>query len=1051
MTTDLSPWYEARRYMVEALTADLMGSPSNDVIHEDPLEAFIVGVLHPAADHADLDAEAPADLEDATESDNVGSADPGIALARRKRPSSMGLTFAVTSSTTQLLVEIDAARYVAQDAEAAPPSEAPDRTLHRRGGHDSRPWAREAIHESVTIDITGGVQSILVAPGLELRVVTRPLRHDSRSMTLALVNSTPTSGTDRNAGECWFQPQLAVSTEGGRFADRRPHNGRHLDDDEKSSDLLYRDQQNLATGHACSVTWAEGPSVARLTTTFFPEHDLPLAKADRADLPTLAMPTLGANDDRTLLHELVDSYEQWVNSLGTREVDGDDHAETAARHVVEARRAIDRMRAGIALLDSDPDAARAFRIMNLAMQTQRSRQDMIRTGEQVPSDKSHSWRPFQLAFILVNLVGTADADSPERKLADLLWFPTGGGKTEAYLGLIAFTILLRRLRGLPGEGGGVAVIMRYTLRLLTIQQTERAAGLICALEEWRRHNLPSSAPISIGVWLGQGATPNNVSDAATALRRTDNAEDAGEGDPRIILRCPWCGTDLPSKAYDADKRKDKLTISCVGPTCEFRDGLPVHVVDTDVYRERPSLVVATVDKFAMMTWNADAGKLFSTDGTYAPPDLIVQDELHLISGPLGSLVGLYETVVEHLATGAAGPKLVASTATIRRASEQVLAVFDRETRQFPPPGIDAGDSYFAVDASPEEKGTRKYVGVMAPGTSHATLLIRTYAALLQAGATMEAAPEVRDAYWTLLGYFNSLRVLGAAYIQAIDDVPDRIGVVANSLGTAPRTIAVPREMTSRKKSSEIPQELRFLGTSYPSDDSPAVVLATNMISVGVDVDRLGLMAVMGQPQTTAEYIQATSRVGRQVPGLVVTMFNAARSRDLSHFESFTSYHRALYKHVEATGATPFAPRAIDRGLHGVLVALARHTIDGSSADTSAAVPVDSGKLDDVVDVILRRVGNVSPEARRDVQQALDDLIDAWTAGVETNDVRKYAGWFGAEHALCVPADGKNRGGDSDDAFPVRDAPWQTLTSLRNVDRESKLYLASNPRRNRGDD
>ncbi|GEL94640.1 hypothetical protein CCO02nite_12980 [Cellulomonas composti] len=711
-----------------------------------------------------------------------------------------------------------------------------------------------------------------------------------------------------------------------------------------------------------------------------------------------------------------------------------------------------RMRRGIEHLDRDPLCARAFRVMNAAMHDQRARQVMIHTKADRPNDDEHAWRPFQMAFILLNLEGLTDAESPDRELADVLWFPTGGGKTEAYLGLIALTLSLRRLRGRPGAGGGVGVLMRYTLRLLTLQQFERASTLICALEKWRRAELPTAAPISIGLWLGQGATPNDVKTAAAVLRRSSGElGETDEGNPRQLLRCPWCGADLPAKCYDADTRRDVLVVRCSDELCEFRSGLPVHLVDSDVYRERPSLVIGTVDKFAMLPWQKNAGRLFSVDGEFDTPDLVIQDELHLISGPLGTLVGLYETAVDLLATGAARPKLVASTATIRRAAAQVHAVFDRTASQFPPPGIDATDSFFAVDSEPHERGTRRYVGVMAPNASAATLMIRTYAALLQAGAAIRD-DEVKDAYWTLLGYFNSLRVLGAAFIQAIDDVRDRIMVVARQTGAEPRLVVEPRELTSRKKSTEIPIELDALATSYPDPASPDMVLATNMISVGVDVDRLGLMVVMGQPQTTAEYIQATSRVGRRHPGLVVTLYNAARSRDLSHYESFTSYHRALYRQVEATGATPFAPRALDRGLHGVLTAIARHTVPGAEADSAAEVPARASQLDAVRDAILARARSVAPESEASVSAALDDLSEAWEYAAADSAIRKYAGWRDPRGALLVPAGGNPWEADEPslvDAFPVGDPPWPTLTSLRNVDRESALYLARARRRNSG--
>ena len=431
----------------------------------------------------------------------------------------------------------------------------------------------------------------------------------------------------------------------------------------------------------------------------------------------------------------------------------------------------------------------------------------------------------------------------------------------------------------------------------------------------------------------------------------------------------------------------------------------------------------------------------------------MQDELHLISGPLGSLVGLYETAIDELSKeqgSGARPKLVASTATIRRAAEQVHAVFARSARQFPPPGIDASDSFFAVDAPATVKGTRQYVGLMAPSASHATLLVRTYAAALQAAKDLDVPEDVRDAYWTMLGYFNSLRVLGAAYIQSIDDVRDRIKVVARRNGNEARTTGDPRELTSRKKSSEIPQELDILQTPCSDPNSPDIVLATNMISVGVDMDRLGMMAVMGQPQTTSEYIQATSRVGRSRPGLVFTMYNASRSRDLSHYESFTSYHRALYRQVEATSATPFAPRALDRGLHGVLVVLARHLIPGAAEDRSVDVPVGSQKLHELIEVIVARAEKIDPDSIVGVREALEDLVAEWKRSVDDSVVLQYPRWpmQGSEvKGLITPAGSSGidtaTGQPLADIFPPATPPWPTLMSLRNVDRESTLKIIPN--------
>jgi hypothetical protein len=440
----------------------------------------------------------------------------------------------------------------------------------------------------------------------------------------------------------------------------------------------------------------------------------------------------------------------------------------------------------------------------------------------------------------------------------------------------------------------------------------------------------------------------------------------------------------------------------------------------------------------MMAWREEVGTLFSRDGQNPPPDLIIQDELHLISGPLGTMVGLYEAAVDAASTGTARPKIVASTATIRRASQQVRAVFDREARQFPPSGITSTDSYFSVEASPQTKGTRRYLGVMAPSVSHTTLLVRAYAAVLQAAKDLPADDEVRDVYWTLLGYFNSLRVLGGAYMQVLDDVPMRLKVVARRLGTEPRELGEPGELTSRVSSSEIPHELAKLENSYPDDQAPDVVLATNMISVGLDVDRLGLMVVMGQPQATAEYIQSTSRVGRKHPGLVVVLYNAARSRDLSHFESFSAYHRALYRQVEATGATPFAARARDRGLHGVLVSLLRLLVKGLAGDKDAAkVGEHDAEVDAIVDKFLKRVRRIAPEEGEHTRRQVERLRALWREASTPGEL-KYAGWFASQGHLLTSADRVLKYETM--AFPVGTPAWATMQSLRDVDATSGLYL-----------
>lgn len=236
------------------------------------------------------------------------------------------------------------------------------------------------------------------------------------------------------------------------------------------------------------------------------------------------------------------------------------------------------------------------------------------------------------------------------------------------------------------------MLMRYTLRLLTLQQFERAAILICAMEHMRRARPElGREEFSIGMWVGRSATPNTLAEAERRLAelRGDLDKRLATENPVQLHACPWCGTRLDARAYEVDEDAKRMRVRCPGTDCAFADGLPVHLIDEAVYDARPTLVIATVDKFASMPWRPATAALFNRDDPNdrtPPPELIVQDELHLISGPLGTLTGLYETAVDALADR---PKVIASTATIRRAADQGLHLFARDVRQFPPAGLDS--------------------------------------------------------------------------------------------------------------------------------------------------------------------------------------------------------------------------------------------------------------------------------------------------------------------------------------------------------------------------
>lgn len=1057
---ELDDYYEFRDQLVAFLSTDLVGpSEPDEVLTDAPVTRYLCGILFPQ-NCRDVAPETDADTGEAEDDyDETGAPDPAIAMSNVRYPSSFGVTFAVDpAATDSLLVEVTCGRYeeIPRDATSgAPDAVKGDANLPLRGGEGSRDdpemailWRRvPVLAEPVPISVAGpepGQKQPLDESGLTLFWrVRNPGPDGSVAVTVVLMNDQVAPRSELRDAFCFFQPTITVSAPAASaqaFVER-PHRGvAGVDADADTYRLLYRSSKNYAVGHGCGAEWevGESPGEFRIRTTFIPNYELLISESNPL-IPAIPMRDLASGDRSrvvALLGELTSGYGTWIEEQEALIPGLDGELQDVAReHLTDCKTAHGRMQQGVELLSADEQVLTAFALANKAMADQRAR--TVRIDEGCPGEDLDSvdcnWRPFQIAFLLICLSGIVEPESPDRSVVDLLWFPTGGGKTEAYLGLIAFTVFLRRLRS---GAGGVTALMRYTLRLLTAQQFERAAALICACEAIRRGRDDLGAtPISIGLWVGEGGTPNNLADARIALNNIRQTGLPGDkGNPVQLHRCPRCGTALDAQNYwIRDARPRHLVVECRNATCEFERGLPVFVVDDDIYDSRPTLLIGTVDKFAGLPWSDKAAAIFNI-GKEPPPELIVQDELHLISGPLGTLTGLYETAVDILcetATGV-GPKVVASTATIRRADDQSRSLFARVLRQFPPPALTIDDSYFAKTAERSARGSRLYLGLMAPGSSHATLMIRTYAALLQAAHDLPAEDDVRDPYWTLVGYFNSLRVLGGARMQVLDDVQDRMGLLASASGRPRREVEVPTEMTSRAPSGTITDRLAQMKITYPSREAVDVILATNMISVGVDIDRFGLMAIMGQPQSTSEYIQASSRVGRRHPGLVVALFNAARSRDRSHYESFVPYHSALYRQVEATSVTPFSPRARDRGLEAVLVALARLTVPELRANESASrVGSHLGSIRELVDRIVSRAEAVSDgRETAATREQLDSFIESWVARAERQPSLVYVNRYHPDRALLIDA-----AAEKEDEASV-----SALRSLRDVDQTSNLFL-----------
>ncbi|MBB5075650.1 helicase-related protein [Nonomuraea endophytica] len=1056
--------YAFRGELVRRLRLDTVGPVGGDdeILKDSPATTYASGVLYPQRRDREVMFEEAIERDNDLGAENNATddaPDTGVSLANNQAPSSMGLTFAVNPEISRTItVTVAAAVYEPVD-ESGRPVKA-HRAERRATEELTLRWRRRRLDlNPVTVDVLApSPMPDPLVPGLQLRVRVRKPVNGAVAVTVALVNVHELEPTGIWDAYAFFQPEIRVSGAEGLapFVERPVPVG--ADEEEiKTNRLLYRYAPNFAVGHGCAADWAWTPPVPRdeallsptpagvsaIWSEFVPTREVLLTASNPdIDRSALRMIDLARGSDEEILNGLrgvVEGYRAWIAERAeeSRLLGDTDFAQAAREQIKLCEAACDRMVAGIETLQRDPHTMTAFRYANEAMAVQRARTSWIKGGRKgEPKPAEGVWYPFQIAFLLLCLNGVVDPDHPDRRKADLLWFPTGGGKTEAYLGIIAFTIFLRRLRK-GEEGGGVTAIMRYTLRLLTLQQFERAAALICAMEIIRdeRPKELGDEVISIGMWVGAAATPNKLKDAAVSLEKLRDGQELHKENPVQLRFCPWCGTAMGPNEYEVDVETSRMRIHCADVDCWFHNELPVHVVDEKIYRVRPTLIIATVDKFAQITWRPEVAALFNRDrkGTL-PPELIVQDELHLISGPLGSLTGLYEAAID---VAADTPKVIASTATIRRAKEQVKRLFDREVAQFPPAGLDARDSWFAVETPAEVKASRYYVGLLAPNLSQASLLIRAYAALLHHAGNIDGSEAVRDAYWTLVGYFSSLRILAAADLQVADDVQDRLKVLAKRHEETTRRADRNTELTSRVRSSDIPTRLKDLETRHPDDSVFDTVLATNMISVGVDVDRLGLVALMGQPQTTAEYIQSSSRVGRQHPGLVVMLYNANRSRDRSHYESFVPYHSALYRQVESTSVTPFSPRARDRALHAVLVGMAR-LIHPELRLNSAAAAVNKhmNRIEELRDLILARVRAVAEEELAGTETDLNDIVAHWVRLADGNDELVYA----AKHRFK-----RSERRDPDTALLrahtdtdlARAIP--TLWSLRDVDAESDLY------------
>lgn len=1030
-------------------------------------------------------------IPDDSENDSEGEAVSDLAYSGLQRPASMAVSFFIPDSSagTQAAFLFSGGIY-----------------KYTKEGQN---WVRSPIlliaekdvksllgaSGIVELEPTGDAAPLLIRLKLFVRRYPQGVL-----ITYSAINETPKSAGGenlKNEARCAYQSMLKVKI---MSADGKPAAGisaypaaiqnKH-DQEEVSLALLYRHFETFAIGHGCSASWQkeqEEKTVDSIWSTAFPEYETfsitPELKREDGSLISVSMRDLAAigNEKQGLaaIDELIRRYDDWIKAKEA-EIPSlpAEYRKAAEQNLTNCREALGRIKEGRAFIEENGNARKAFRLANKAILLQQKRFSDKRRDLKVDEaakriffeepfqstaavlDKElpnkGKWRPFQIAFLLLSLKSAALGDARDREDVDLIWFPTGGGKTEAYFGLTAFSIFYRRLEN--PDDAGVSVLMRYTLRLLTADQFERASGLICALEHIRREEPAAlgSEPFSIGIWLGQSTTPNLREEARKVLRELTSPKGANKF---LVTKCPWCSAQIGPvrtgkwpEVHGYKLEAGRVKICCSDPACDFHGELPIYVVDEDIYEFRPTLIIGTVDKFAQIAWDENCRYIFGLDDAgereVSPPGLIIQDELHLISGPLGSMVGLYETLIEDFCTDYRAetpvkPKIICSTATIRRFETQIRSLYGRtKANLFPAQGLEASDSFFAKWQDHKEQRGRKYIGIYAPGESIQTMQVRTLSIALQGARNLP--DPVKDPWWTLLIFFNSLRELGTTISLFQSDIPSRLGILRRRAGIDWKDVRKLNnsdsilELTSRLKNDEIDGVRGKLKHEYvPEEKNYNVIdvcLASNIIEVGVDISRLGLMAIVGQPKTTAQYIQVSGRVGRTPykPGLILTIFSASKPRDRSHFEKFRSYHERLYAQVEPTSVTPFSGPALERALHAIIVGYLRQTMPISQLDRPWPIPED--KIAEITAKIKERVACVYPNPQdrdyvlSDVEEEIGRFVDGW----RHNEIDKWES-KGAEVGLIYRA-----GSFVEPAVARRSR--KTPQSMRNVDMECKGTIA----------
>lgn len=891
-----------------------------------------------------------------------------------------------------------------------------------------------------------------------------------------------------------FQVELLINSDELLTFDKLVEN-EFLSDEDKTLNFLYKDVKSYGIGHSAACEWELTDNPTWIKTSFFPYYDIKKQSTEfglkNEEVEKIlviknlsSFSKLSKKQIISGLRRFNELYKNWIEAK-TEENKNRSNSEIGNRNLLQCFTVFNRIQNGIKILEENNNAFTAFQFANSAMYMQMFHSAIYFGNEfnkgfelfewnerfqqkgipnyadyetiSFPSNSVPKWRPFQLGFILLSLRSIVEPSFVERNLVDLIWFPTGGGKTEAYLTVTSLLIFYRRIV-YKNKGYGVNAIIRYTLRLLTAQQFERASKVILACEKIRRKNkaILGDEEITIGFWVGASTIPNSIDKAKDSLDRILTRLNNGDRANNIfqVNSCQWCNTKTITR-FSKDDQRYKISIRanylnqgikvyCHNPQCDFseqKNGFPIVLVDEDIYNKPPTLLFGTVDKFAMLAWRPEGRKLFNQHNDCIPPELIIQDELHLISGPLGSITGLYENVIQSLCEkNSIPPKIIASTATSKNAENQVKRLYGRQVSVFPPFALNTTDNFFSRT---EKYSLRRYIGIMPTGKNFTMTQLKILAAMLYARLDVwqnadETIKKNADNFWTVVSYFNSLKDVGKMANKIGSELRDSTlkqlhNRLLNSTFVNYRRLKFAQELTSRISSERIKETLDRLNIQFENDieNSRAIdlVLATNMISVGLDVQRLGVMVVNGMPRNVAEYIQSTSRVARKNKGVIFTLFNPDNSRDLSYFEHFVSFHQKFYKEIEPLSLTPFTENTFDRMLLTTIVTYFRHKLGNYSNEAVKNLNKEF-IMKNLSDLIKNHKG-ITDNEKNDFMKKVEQLLNYWESRIAAATDANYKLRFKSnnqEESFLKSRDQINSG------------EFAIMQSVRNVEPSTKIKI-----------